>query len=212
MFAGIIKEIGTVEDIRPNGASRRIAIKAGNLFNDARVGDSISVEGVCLTIVDKKQNLLYFDIIGETLKGTTLNLLKKKDSVNLEPSLELKDRISGHLITGHIDEVGEIRRIKRYGEEIMQLTIGIKPNRESLLVQKGSVAIDGISLTVNGIGRDFFIVDIIPHTFKATTLHLKNVGDKVNIEFDIIGKYVQKSISMPPKTIDEDFLKEEGFI
>lgn len=213
MFTGIIKEIGTVEEVKPEGSTSRLSVRADILPKEAKIGDSISVDGTCLTLVDKSEHLLYFDLMKETLKTTTLGSIGKDEKVNLEPSLGFKEGLSGHLVSGHIDEIGTIRRIRRFGQGVMQFMVGASQKGRSLLVQKGSVAVNGISLTVNGIGRDFFIVDIIPHTVKATTMGLKREGSRVNIEFDIIGKYVLRSLSeFKSKTIDKDFLKEHGFI
>ncbi len=195
MFAGIIKEIGTLEDIRPKEKSRTISVKADALSEGTAIGNSVSVDGACLTVVDRSQGVLYFDVIDETLKNTTLGYIKKRQKVNLEPSLKVMDGISGHLVTGHIDEIGRINRMARFSGGVMQLMIGISPKNAHLLVQKGSVAVNGISLTVNGIGRDFFTVDIIPYTFRATTMYATRLGDKVNIEFDIVGKYVLSNLS-----------------
>ncbi|MBL7068958.1 MAG: riboflavin synthase [Candidatus Omnitrophica bacterium] len=213
MFSGIIKEIGVIEEIRPKAHSRLMSIKQAGISKDAKVGDSISVDGVCLTVADKKGEVLRFDVIKKSLEKCTLGGAKERERVNLEPSLSLNEGISGHLVSGHIDEVGRIRRVARQGRDIMQIMIAIDGSKSSLLVKKGSVAVNGISLTVNDIGKDFFIVDIIPHTYKATTMYLKRIGDNVNIEYDILAKYALKGLSrVTPDTFSADFLKEHGFI
>jgi len=214
MFTGIIKEIGTIEEINKRGTTNRLVVKTDSLPKAAEIGNSVSVDGTCLTVVDKSQTLLHFDLMRESLKTTTLGLIKKKDKVNLEPSLRAeKDSLGGHIVSGHIDEVGVIKRITRQGERPSQFLIGVSQKAQSLLVKKGSVAVNGISLTVNGIGKDFFQIDIIPHTLKETTMGLKKIGDKVNIEFDIIGKYALKNAAkFKSNGINEEFLKEHGFI
>jgi len=157
MFTGIIKEIGTIEEINKRGTTNRLVVKTDSLPKAAEIGNSVSVDGTCLTVVDKSQTLLHFDLMRESLKTTTLGLIKKKDKVNLEPSLRAeKDSLGGHIVSGHIDEVGVIKRITRQGERPSQFLIGVSQKAQSLLVKKGSVAVNGISLTVNGIGKDFF--------------------------------------------------------
>ena len=213
MFTGIIREIGTTEKIMPQGATTRLRVRAPILSKESNIGDSICVDGTCLTVVDIAADRLSFDITDETLKKTTLSFIKERDRVNLEPSLKLKDGLSGHLVSGHIDEIGRIRKIDRYSGGVAEFTIALSERSQHFLVQKGSVAVDGISLTVNGIGRDSFIVSVIPHTLKATTIGAKRASHRVNVEFDMIGKYVLRNLSgLKGDSIDEIFLKENGFV
>ena len=214
MFTGIIREIGKIEMISPKRHTKRLSVRAGLLSKDAKIGDSVSVEGACLTVSAKSKDLLHFDVISETLKDTTLDLLKKRDRVNLEPALKLSEGdLSGHLVSGHIDEIGVIKGISKGGRETAKFTIKISPKNNPLIVNKGSVAVNGISLTVNETGRDYFVVNMIPHSLKETTMETKRVGDRVNIEYDVMGKYVAKHSRLKiQKGVDETLLKEYGFM
>ncbi len=214
MFTGIVKEIGTIEDIKPKGSTLRLTIRASGLSKEADIGDSISVNGICFTVADKSRDILHFDIMGETLKTTTAGMIKKREKVHLEPALELSGgNLSGHLVSGHIDEVGTIKKISRRGRDSIQVVVGASEKGLKLLVEKGSVAVNGVSLTVSGVGRDYFVIDLIPHTLKETTFGEKRIGDRLNIEFDVIGKYVQKNVSaLKKKGLSAVFLKEHGFM
>lgn len=213
MFTGIIKEIGVVETVSRRTGAKRLTVTAPDIFAAGKIGDSVSVDGVCLTIVGRSGDLLSFDAIEETLSNTTLKFIKRKDRINLEPAMGLQDAVGGHLVSGHIDEVGSIRSIKIISDDTREVSIKISQKNAALVVQKGSVAINGISLTVSGLGRDFFTVEIIPHTLKATTLGEKRAGDRVNIEFDIIGKYVLRGLrSRGDNAINEELLKRNGFL
>lgn len=212
MFAGIVKEIGYIEKIERKCAHSGILVNAASIAKETDTGDSISVDGACLTVVDKTNGSLRFDVIGETLANTTLGHVREKDKVNLEPSLKIKGAVSGHIVTGHIDEIATIKSLKRLTGDMIELTIGIDRRNLSMLVSKGSVAVNGVSLTVNRISVGSFVVNIIPHTFKTTTMHTKRAGDLVNVEFDIIGKYVLKHLEpLRHKGVGWDFLKEHGF-
>jgi riboflavin synthase len=215
MFTGIVREIGIVESIDAKDALRRLCIQAKFISAGVKEGDSIAVNGTCLTIVENKNGALGFDVMKETLDVTTLGLLKSGDRVNIEPALELGQNrsLSGHLVTGHIDEVGAVTRVMPHGAGTKKMELGISEVNMNLVVQKGSVAIEGVSLTVSGIAGDRFTVDLIPYTLKETTLGMKKPGDKVNIEFDIIGKYVARNVSGKSSgSITTGFLTEHGFI
>lgn len=213
MFTGIIKEIGSVDSIRNEGSVKRLSIRADALLKAAKIGDSISVDGACLTVTKRLRGIICFDVMHETFSKTTLGFLRAKDSVNLEPALELTgEGLSGHLVSGHIDEIGIIKNIAKTGSGTARFTVAVKPESSQFLVLKGSVAINGISLTVNRVDRNSFDVDIIPHTLSATTMLKKKAGSRVNIEFDMIGKYViSSSVAAKPSKINKDFLKEHGF-
>ncbi len=212
MFSGIIKEIGTVRSVKRGRSALSLSIEAPALLGESKTGDSISVDGVCLTITGLSGGLLNFDAINRTLTKTTLADIKEKAVVNLEPSLKLNEGINGHLVSGHVDGVGTIRKVAPQGSEIVRLTVDIDPDATQFLVTKGSVAVDGISLTVNDIGRRSFSVDIIPHTYRATAIHLKRPGGRVNVEFDILGKYALKNASAGRSgSISESFLREHGY-
>lgn len=212
MFTGIIKEIGVIESIKPNRAFTRLSVRAGGLSKKAGIGDSISINGTCLTVVNKDKDKIFFDVINETLKKTALAFIKVRDNVNLEPALKLDKGLSGHLVSGHIDEVGRVESITKQAQGVARIIIGVSPKGLGFLVEKGSVAVDGISLTVNRLGRDSCVLDIIPHTLKETILQYKKTGDKVNIEYDMIAKHAVKALASHKKSaIDQAFLAANGF-
>ncbi|MEK6682243.1 MAG: riboflavin synthase [Nitrospirota bacterium] len=210
MFTGIIEELGTVKDIKKGTKGARLTINAKVVLEGARIGDSITVNGVCLTAVRVTENSFEVDIAPETLKKTNLGEFKNGARVNLERALRLSDRLGGHLVTGHIDAAGVIKEKRKEGNSYRFF---IEAPKEILryVVQKGSVAIDGISLTVVDVTDRLFSAAIIPHTMSVTTLGIKGVGDTVNLETDIIGKYVEKMLGKGEKKIDEAFLKQHGF-
>lgn len=187
MFSGIIEELGIVKNISRRGSITLFGIKAERTLEDTGAGDSISVNGACLTITKKEKGLLNFEVIPETLKVTNLGLLKFSDKVNLERSLKVGDRLSGHFVTGHIDCIGTIRR-KNYVGGNLCFEIAIPPKSMAYILPKGSIAVDGVSLTVVDKRCGTFTVYIIPHTLKNTTLGFKGPSDKVNIELDILAK------------------------
>lgn len=187
MFSGIIEELGEVKKIAHRDKVRLFEIKANTVLTDTKIGDSIAVNGVCLSVVKKAQGVLTFEVIPETLKVTNLGWLKLLDKVNLERSLKVGDRISGHFVTGHIDCLGIIRR-KNYINDNLSFEIAIPPKFINYYTPKGSIAVDGISLTVVDKKSNTFTVYLIPRTFQNTTLRFKGPSDRVNIEFDILTK------------------------
>ncbi|WP_297214179.1 MULTISPECIES: riboflavin synthase [Thermodesulfovibrio] len=216
MFTGIIVELGEVYDIKKLGNSAKLNILSEKVIKDASIGDSISVNGVCLTVteIERKRGIISFDVSNETLQKTTTGELKKSSPVNLEPALTLNTRIGGHLVSGHVEGIGKIRNIDTIGD---YLKIEIEAPQEILkyCIKKGSIAIDGISLTIVEVFSDAFNVVIIPHTAKMTTVGYKKVGDSVNLEPDLIAKYVEKFLSYREQTADEKImakLKKHGFI
>lgn len=210
MFTGLIVEMGEVVSLvkKENGA--RLSLKAKTLSEDTALGDSISVNGTCLTVVEIKGNTLSFDLSGETLLSTDIGQLKIKDRVNLEPALRLDAKLGGHFVTGHIDGVGKIKS-KTLTGEVYKIVVRTEERISDFLVEKGSVAVDGISLTVVDVFKDGFSIVIIPHTAHLTTIGFKNPGDMVNIEVDILGKYVSKFLSKGKDTGFMDTLLREGF-
>lgn len=183
MFTGIIEELGEVVGIRRIGRGALLQLRKGRSFDEVMTGESIAVNGVCLTVSRIQKDVLYFDVIAQTLTQTNLGRLQIRDKVNLERALKVGDRISGHFVYGHIDYIGIIRK-KNFIENNLCFEIALKPEFISNIVLRGSVAVDGISLTVQKIKRDSFSVYIIPHTAKSTTLGFKVQGSSVNIEFD----------------------------
>lgn len=191
MFTGIIVETGEIISLKEKGAGVALSVSARDISEDAAIGDSIAVNGVCLTVVSVKGKKLSFDLSDETLNSTNIGRLKSGDKVNLEPALRPDGKLGGHFVTGHIDGVGKIRSKTDMGDSC-KIIIEAPFKIASLLVEKGSVAVDGISLTVVDALAESFSVIIIPHTLTVTTLGFKNAGDTVNLEADIIGKYVAK--------------------
>ena len=194
MFTGLIEGIGKISGIRRTRNEMKIAVTPLFDTGDSRLGDSISVNGVCLTITEMREGSLSMDVSGETLSRSTLGLLKVGDHVNLERALRLMDRLGGHLVTGHVDGIGKILK-KEQVQTSWMIRIGIDEALSRYTIEKGSVAVDGISLTINACENSYFEVNIIPQTGMMTTLLRKKIGDPVNIETDLIGKYVEKLFS-----------------
>ena len=191
MFTGLIEEIGKIQEIKPKTNGIEIKVSAQKVLEDSQIGDSIAINGVCLTITELGDNYFKFDVSQETLDRSTFKYLKIGDYVNLERALRPSDRLGGHIVQGHVDTVGEIKSIITKGEHT-EFVFTFPSKYSNLIVEKGSIAIDGISLTINYIQDNSFSINIIPHTIQNTNLQFKNIGDKVNIEFDILGKYVNK--------------------
>jgi riboflavin synthase len=211
MFTGLIAETGIIEDIRKLSGITRLAVKTPSLHKDAVLGDSIAVDGVCLTVADISGDVLSFDLSGETIKSTNMERVKKGDRVNLEPSLHAGGKMGGHFVTGHVDGTGRIMSKKRVGDTI-EIEVEAPGDMLQYLVDKGSVAVDGISLTVVKVLTNSFLLVIIPHTEKVTNLKDKRRGDIVNIETDIIGKYVKKYVDSKRDGTIMEKLKNSGFI
>ena len=188
MFTGIVKELGKVRRISGLGGVYKLSVEAKDIAGGLNIGDSVSVNGACLTLTGRDKNILDFDVMGETFKRTNISKLKIGGSVNLEGALRAGDPLGGHFVTGHIDCVGRIREIRRTGDNY-SIEVAFSGEYKKLVVEKGSIALDGISLTVGIVGSGGAAVHIIPHTLKVTTLGSKRAGDELNIEFDIIGKY-----------------------
>ena len=194
MFTGIIEGLGTISSIRSSGKGRRLAVTADFSLEHTRIGDSIAVNGACLTAVTVSAKRFEADVSPETLRLTTLGSAKSGERVNLERALRLSDRLGGHLVAGHVDGIGEIRDRQTAGNATI-IDIAVPRSLSRYLIDKGSVAVDGISLTVNAFDDTGFSVSVIPHTGQMTTIGLKKTGEKVNIETDLIGKYVEKFIT-----------------
>jgi riboflavin synthase len=212
MFTGIIEEIGRVEKDSMRGSNLRLKIKGSKILNGLKVGDSINVNGACQTVIETDPVSFTVEAVEETLKKTNLGRLKRNDPVNLERSLRFSDRLGGHLVTGHVDCVGKVKSIvKKDGSLLYE--IELPGEYSAYLVEKGSVAVDGISLTVVDVRENSFAVSVIPFTLQNTSLGTKRVGDQVNIETDLIGKYVRRiTTSKKDRTqITEEWLKEKGW-
>jgi riboflavin synthase len=210
MFTGIVEGLGKVKRLTMKGADAVLEIEALIDLNDIALGDSIAVNGACLTVTARNQNIFNTDVSAETLSITNLKRLHTGDKVNLEKSLRVGGYLGGHFVLGHIDATGRIlSQTQKSGSLILAVEIDDRFSR--YIVEKGSVAIDGISLTVNKFEKGRFYVNIIPHTADKTTIVMKKEGDWVNIETDILGKYVEKLLHSP-QGIDKDFLAQHGFL
>jgi riboflavin synthase len=212
MFTGIIEEIGKIEEISKHGRNLKLRIKASKILNDLKVGDSININGACQTVIETNSDSFTVEAVEETLRKTNLGELKRNDLVNLERALRFSDRLGGHLVTGHVDGVGKIKSIaRRDGSFLYEFELSEKYLAH--LIEKGSVAVDGISLTVVEVKESSFTVSIIPFTLENTTLGTKKLGDLVNIETDLIGKYVERILASKREKfeITEKWLKEKGW-
>lgn len=211
MFTGIVEELGSVKALRRDAGAARLTISASAVLEGTVLGDSISVNGVCLTVVDLNKNEFYADVAVETLKVTNLGDFKIGMQVNLERALQLSARIGGHLVSGHVDTVGRIRERRVEGNG-WRIFIDAPETVLRYVIKKGSIAIDGISLTVADVDKTGFSIAVIPHTAKLTTLGYKSAGDSVNLESDIIGKYVERLLSGRVEgNVSLELLKQNGF-
>jgi riboflavin synthase len=216
MFTGIVEEIGTIEDIVRGSKSIKLFISCSRIMDDVIIGDSIAVNGICLTVTDMGGSWFTADVMPETMRKTALEKLNISSRVNLERAMRLSDRLGGHIVTGHIDGTGIVAsRIEE--EKAIWLTIEAHDDILKYIVMKGSVALDGTSLTVAHVEKSCFKVSLIPLTVCTTILGTKKAGDQLNIECDVIGKYVEKLLngntqeSKPKKDISLEFLRSNGF-
>lgn len=213
MFTGIVQEQGTIVGLQHKSEFVTLKFATAMALDDVNIGDSICVNGVCLTVthLDESRGQFWADASPETLRVSTLGTLPAGASVNLEKALRLGDRLGGHIVTGHIDCVGTIAEKRPVGSGY---GLAISVPSAKYLVEKGSVAVDGVSLTVNSVEQNIFWVMIIPHTSVRTGLTEKKIGDRVNIEYDMIAKYIEKFVSNQKRNsgINEDTLREYGFV
>ncbi|MDY6857000.1 MAG: riboflavin synthase [Thermodesulfobacteriota bacterium] len=216
MFTGLIEDIGTIKNIEKKGNAIRVLIECSLDLTAVRIGDSIAIDGVCLTIVDLLPKAFQVEVSSETIHKTNFKEMKKRRRVNLERAMRLSDRLGGHIVLGHVDGIGKIHEIHKDANSI-RMKILVTKSLMRYIIKKGSVAIDGISLTVNECKDDLFGINIIPHTAAHTTLSEKKVGDSVNIENDIIGKYLERFLlkggnkTESESKINRDFLDKHGF-
>ena len=214
MFTGIVEDKGRVVRLDRAGETNRMTFEVPQGLTELSLGDSINVNGVCLTVTKKKDSAVTVDISLETLQRTNLGELRGGDEVNLERALRLADRLGGHIVTGHVDGVGTIIERKEEGEFIL-LRVRAPLSAMRYIVPKGSIAIDGTSLTVNECRGDEILMTLIPFTLQRTTLLRRGVGERVNLETDILGKYVERLLGrtdLESKGLDRDFLREHGFM
>lgn len=216
MFTGLVAELGTVQRLDRQGESYHLTVSAVKVMQNLKIGDSVAVNGACLTVVDMHDSVFTADVMPETVRLTNIGSLHAGDKVNLERTLRLCDGLDGHIVSGHVEGLGTI--ISRHPEGIANVVeIAAEARLLRYILPKGSIAIDGISLTVTAVTESSFSVAIIPHTAKETTLGFKGVGDKVNLETDIIGKYVERLLNTgaygkSEKQLDKNILLENGFI
>jgi riboflavin synthase len=217
MFSGIVEEMGAITVLGKTLAGTKLTILAAIVMGDLKIGDSVSVNGTCLTVISRSDRDFSVEVSPETLSVTTLGLLNPGTPVNLERAVRLNERIGGHLVAGHVDGIGVIRSRHQDANAII-LAIEAPQHILRYCVVKGSITVDGISLTINDVNEKGFSVAIIPHTAKVTTLGLKQVNDPVNLESDLIGKYVERllqergQLPKSPVTIDKDYLQKRGLI
>jgi riboflavin synthase len=214
MFTGLIEEKGKVVRAQPGAGGVRLTVEAPKVSDDVRVGDSVAVNGACLTALEVAPPVLTFDVVRETVERSTLGRLKPGDFVNLERPLRAGDRLGGHMVLGHVDGIGTIRGIRKSGGETV-FRFEAPPEVMQFVVEKGSIAVDGVSLTVADLGSNWFTVAAIPHTLASTTLGEASVGSAVDLEADIIGKYVYKFVGTNAAASDQRLLgklSEGGFM
>lgn len=213
MFTGLTETVGIIAALDRRGEAALLRVESGLPVSEVAIGDSVAVNGACLTVTAKSETTLTFDVSPESLSSTTIGGLRNGSLVNLERALRLGDRLGGHIVTGHVDCIARLIRMKEVsGNHILEFSL--PPASARYLVAKGSVTIDGISLTVNSVSGDGFSINIIPHTFSNTTLAEIRTGQQVNIETDIIGKYVER-LTQPWKSgggLSMQTLAENGFI
>jgi riboflavin synthase len=218
MFTGLIEGTGKLQTIEPRGKDMRLSIQASFDLEGLQLGESVAVDGVCLTVVSWQERVFTVDVSQESISRTTLGQRSVGDEVNLERALRLGDRLGGHLVNGHVDGKARVAARKKRGDSLV-FTFEVVPELGRYIIEKGSVAVDGVSLTVNRCDEQSFDVNIVPHTARWTTIGNLRVGDEVNIEVDIIGKYVERFVRTmqegdSPSTsgVDRGFLAKHGFL
>ncbi len=212
MFTGIIQKTGVIRDRFRNGAGWSLAIGCSVWNPELEIGESIAVQGVCLTVASFTGDSFTADLLDETMQCTALKNLERGSRVNLERALAVGDRLGGHIVTGHVDETGVLQSIENRGRDY-RLRIGCSHDLVGGSVMKGSLTVDGVSLTISALGDEWLEVNIIPHTWQATNLSARRPGDAVNLEGDIIGKYIARMIGRDQKSgITEELLRDNGFV
>lgn len=213
MFTGIIAAVGKVESVQPNGGDLRLKVDAGKLdLNDVKLGDSIAINGVCLTVVAINGTQLSFDVSRESLDRTSLGQVTSGTRVNLEKAMAVGDRLGGHIVSGHVDGLGKVVRMKPSARSV-EFRFEVPSSLERYIAEKGSICIDGTSLTVNRIGPGWFEVNIIPHTMQETIISEYKTGTVVNLEVDLIARYLERLLpGQQQQGISRDTLERHGFI
>lgn len=212
MFTGLVQRQGVVRSMNRINHGWSLEIECNSWDSELEIGESIAVQGACLTVTSFTGRLFTADLLEETMHRTALHNLAKGAMVNLERALAVGERLGGHIVSGHVDETGVLLAINNRGRDY-ELKIGCSQHLARQSVMKGSITLDGISLTISGLGDDWIAVNVIPHTWHTTTLALRKTGDKVNLEGDIIGKYIARLMGRDaPRGITENLLREKGFL
>ncbi|WP_342526724.1 riboflavin synthase [Chryseomicrobium sp. FSL W7-1435] len=213
MFTGIIEEIGTVVSVKKTGEAMELTLAAKKILTDVNLGDSIAINGVCLTVTTYTTSQFTADVMPETYAATTIGRLKRGTQVNLERAMAAGGRFGGHFVTGHCDAVGEITD-RQMNQNALQVTIQFPEEFRKYVIMKGSISVDGVSLTVFGLTPNSLTISLIPHTVEQTILHTKRTGDSVNLEFDVLGKYILGAAHQErsqKSTMTHSFLQENGY-
>ena len=221
MFTGLVEEIGVIRRVMKSPLGARLVIGADIVLEGTKIGDSVAVSGACLTVTEIEVGQFVADCMAETLARTTVGSLKAGSRVNLERALALGQRLGGHLVLGHVDAVGEVSSIEPKGDAL-EMRLSLPAEIETLVAEKGSIAVDGVSLTIIRVGPKEFVVGLVPHTVEATTLSGLGSGSRVNLEADVIGRYVQRSLSIgslaepvdlgATEGLSMELLVEKGFV
>ena len=213
MFTGLIEIIGTVKSLRQAGGSARLTVEVGSMASELGIGESVAVSGACLTVTAAGGAEATFDVVNETLRRSNLADAIAGDRVNIERAVKAGGRLGGHFVQGHVDGVGTVSRVSR--GDAVEIEVSAPSEVTELLVPKGSIAVDGVSLTLARCNRDRFVVAVIPHTLENTTLGCAKPGDKVNLEADILGKYVRSMLKTGGQgegSVTESLLRDSGFM
>jgi len=210
MFTGLIEEIGSVAKISGISGGKRITINASKIGDDLAIDHSVSVNGVCLTVVDLTRSSFTVEVVGETLTKSTITRISVGDAVNLERAIKMGDRFGGHIVQGHVNGIGTVKQKKMRGDNML-LNITIPHELEKYVIAEGSIAIEGISLTIAQLNGIEVGISVIPHTYNNTTLKNCQVGQQVNIETDFLAKYVEKMITPRKNQMTEEWLKKMGY-
>lgn len=212
MFTGIIAALGKVVTVKAQGGDVRLEVASQKLkLNDVKLGDSIAVNGVCLTVVSMQSDCVYFDVSRETLDRTSIGIAKIGSEINLEKALAVGDRLGGHFVSGHVDGMGECIKRETSARSII-FQFRVPSNLERYIAEKGSICIDGVSLTVNEVSQDIFEVNVIPHTLEETIIKDYRVGTRVNLEVDLIARYLERLIPGEKSNVTQDKLLKHGFL
>ncbi len=210
MFTGLVEEVGIVKVVNRTGGGIRLSVGAKVVLNNMNIGDSININGTCQTVVSFDEKTFTVEAVEETLKKTNLGLLKTGDEVNLESSLTLNKKLGGHFVLGHVDTTGKIISIEKLSAAILA-TVSYPEKFSNFIINVGAITVEGVSLTVAKFDNTSLTVSIIPHTWKETNLQYKKVSDEVNLEFDVLGKYVAKILGKDKSNITDEWLKQLGY-